>query len=105
MLRLEGYAVLTAIDAETALSTVAAIRPDAVLLDLRMPLMDGLALLQRLRALDRDRQTPVAVVTGDYAIDENVADEIRQLDAVICFKPLWLPDLIKIADRLLKTTL
>ena len=42
MLRLEGYQVRTAISAETGLREAEQNRPDAIILDLRMPLVDGL---------------------------------------------------------------
>ena len=102
MLRLEGYNVSTAQDGESGLLEVAATHPDAVLLDLRMPCMDGLGFLRRLREQEPDRHTPVAIITGDYIIDGNLLHEIRVLDAVLCFKPLWLEDLVKITERLLR---
>jgi two-component system response regulator MprA len=105
MLRLEGYNVLTALDAESGLREMALTPPDAVLLDLRMPFMDGLTFLRRLRAHECDRHTPVAIITGDYMIGETLSREIRELDAVVCFKPLWLGDLVAITERLLQTTI
>jgi DNA-binding response OmpR family regulator len=102
MLRLEGYDVSTAQDAEGGLLEVATTHPDAVLLDLRMPLLDGLGFLRRLREQEPDRHTPVAIITGDYIIDETLLHEIRALDAVLCFKPLWLEDLVRITERLLR---
>jgi CheY-like chemotaxis protein len=64
--------------------------------------MDGLGFLRRLREQEPDRHTPVAIITGDYIIDGNLLHEIRVLDAVLCFKPLWLEDLVKITERLLR---
>jgi CheY-like chemotaxis protein len=49
MLRLEGYQVQTAVSAETGLVEAEESRPDAIILDLRMPLVDGLG-FWRLRA-------------------------------------------------------
>jgi PleD family two-component response regulator len=46
MLRLEGYRVHTAVSAETGLREAERNRPDAIILDLRMPLMDGLLFLR-----------------------------------------------------------
>jgi two-component system response regulator MprA len=42
MLQLEGYRVCTAINAESGLWAVAESSPDAIILDLRMPLVNGL---------------------------------------------------------------
>src|SRR5436190_1280680 len=102
MLRMEGYAVLTAFDAETGLRETAAHQPDAILLDLRMPIMDGVKFLRQLRGREHDRLTPVAIVTGDYFIDDNVTGEIARLGAVIHFKPLWLEDVLGLTERLLR---
>jgi CheY-like chemotaxis protein len=102
MLGLTGYDVVTALDAEAGLRAIATAHPDAVLLDLRMPLVDGLAFLRRLRADESDRRMPVAIITGDYFIDEHLARELNELDAVVFFKPVWLEDLVVITDRLLR---
>ena len=74
MLRLEGYQVRTAINAESGLLVAEESRPDAIILDLRMPLVDGLGFLRRLRAKDEQRLTPVAIVTGDYFLDDDVSN-------------------------------
>jgi len=104
MLKLEGFEVRTAMNAENGLVQAQEARPDAIILDLRMPLVDGLGFLRRLRAQDEQRQTPVAIVTGDYFLDDNVSAEIRQLGAELKFKPLWLEDLVGLARTLLKVT-
>ncbi len=102
MLQLQGYEVLTALDSEAGLCEVQSAQPNAILLDLRMPRMDGLAFLRHLRSHSRGRLTPVAIITGDYFIDETVRLEIRGLDAELCFKPLWLEDVVGITRRLLQ---
>jgi DNA-binding response OmpR family regulator len=104
MLKLEGYNVRTAMTAERGLSEAEQSRPDAIILDLRMPLIDGLGFLRRLRSYDQQRDTPVAIVTGDYFLDENIASELRELGAQLKFKPLWLDDLVGLARDLLKVT-
>ena len=103
MLRLEGYEVRTAMNAETGLREAEQSHPDAIILDLRMPLVDGLGFLRRLRAHDQQRTTPVAIVTGDYFLDETVATELQQLGAELKFKPLWLEDLVGLARNLLQS--
>jgi len=100
MLRLAGYDVLTAINVETGLTEIATGHPDAVLLDLRMPLSDGLAFMRVLRTRERARHTPVAIITGDYFLDEVVISELRELAAPVYFKPIWLQDLIAIVKRM-----
>jgi two-component system response regulator PrrA len=104
MLRLEGYDVRTAMNAETGLIEAEQCHPDAIILDLRMPLVDGLGFLRRLRAHAGQRDTPVAIVTGDYFLDDSVSSELHQLGAELKFKPLWLEDLVGLARTLLKVT-
>jgi two-component system, OmpR family, response regulator PrrA len=104
MLRLEGFDVRTARNGEMGLREASQSRPDAIILDLRMPLVDGLRFLQRLRADNEQRDVPVAIVTGDYFLDDEVTDELRQLGAEVRFKPLWLEDLVGLARNLLKVT-
>ncbi|MQA29396.1 MAG: response regulator [Luteitalea sp.] len=102
MLRLEGFDVHTALTAETGLREAREVKPDAIILDLRMPLVDGLGFLRRLREQDNHRGTPVAIVTGDYFLDDTVSAEIQQLGAELKFKPLWLDDLVGLARTLLR---
>src|SRR5438552_13396581 len=101
MLRLDGYQVRTAVNAEKGLQEADLSRPDAIILDLRMPLVDGLGFLRRLRARDGQRSTPVAIVTGDYFLEDEISNELRQLGAELRFKPMWLEDLVGLARNLL----
>ena len=95
-LGLQGYDVRTAADGEAAWPQVRGV--DAIILDARMPILDGLGFLRRLRGLGRD--VPVAIVTGDYLIDDAVLDEFKRLSAAIVFKPLWLDDLVVLTAQL-----
>jgi len=74
-LRLDGHEVALAPDGRAALDAVAVAPPDALVLDLLMPRVDGLEVCRRLRAAG-DR-TPVLVLTARDA----VADRVRGLDA------------------------
>ena len=70
MLRLEGYEVWAALSADEGLSLAQTHRPHAVILDLRMPLTSGLQFLRAIRAIPDLSNTPVAIVTGDYYLDD-----------------------------------
>ncbi len=103
MLRVEGYSVRTAVTAESGLAEATRQRPDAIILDLRMPLVDGLGFLRRLRASNIG-PVPVAIVTGDYFLDDTISSEVHQLGAELLFKPLWMEDLVGLARNLIKVT-
>src|SRR5436309_585390 len=66
-LRMSGVTVDTADSAAAALDRIAARDYDAIVTDIRMPGMDGLALLARIRALQPD--TPVLMITGHGEYD------------------------------------
>jgi two-component system, OmpR family, response regulator MprA len=70
-LRLEGYEVELAADGAEALHRVSLVAPDAVVLDVLMPNVDGLEVCRRLRA-SGDR-TPVLMLTARDAVDDRVA--------------------------------
>jgi two-component system sensor histidine kinase/response regulator len=60
----EGYRVLEASGGEEAIALVEREAPDCILLDVRMPGMDGFAVCERLRALPRGADTPVVFLTA-----------------------------------------
>ena len=74
MLEGAGYSVRTARDGIAALGAVRARRPDLVLLDVMMPLMDGFKVCEEIRK--RDRDLPIVFLTAKDA-DE---DQVRGLE-------------------------
>jgi PleD family two-component response regulator len=98
-LRREGFQVRTAVSAEAGLLEAAMYHADAIIVDLRMPLINGLGFLYRLRACAEHRHTPVAIVTG-AVVDESTAAELDELGAELRFKPLWLEDVVELANQL-----
>ena len=66
----EGYAVTIAGDGGAGLTKFRAIKPDLVLLDVMMPVMDGWAVC---RAIRSESQTPVIMLTAKGETDDKVA--------------------------------
>ncbi len=66
----EGYAVTIAADGGQGLSKFRAIKPDLVLLDVMMPVMDGWAVCKAIRA---EGKTPVIMLTAKSETDDKVA--------------------------------
>lgn len=64
LLRHHGYLVETASDGEAALQRALALRPDAILLDVMMPKLDGFEVCARLKAAHSTRAIPVLLVTA-----------------------------------------
>jgi two-component system response regulator MprA len=100
-LRLEGYDTQLAGDGRQALDALAERAPDALVLDVLMPHIDGLEVCRRLRATG-DR-TPVLVLTARDA----VPDRVRGLDAGAddyLVKPFALEELLARLRALLRRT-
>ena len=101
-LSLEGYDVRMAASPLTGLQEVDDAPPDAILLDLRMPFVNGIGFLYRLRAHEAHKHIPVAIITGDSCVDDPVMQEMRDLDAQVLFKPIWLDEVISVTKNLLE---
>ena len=101
MLKLEGFGVATALSAQEGLELAQSNRPDAIILDMRMPIISGLHFLRQLRQQPQMASVPVAIVTGDYFLSEPIQQELRSLGASIRFKPLWLEQLVALAKTLI----
>jgi DNA-binding response OmpR family regulator len=71
-LELDGYRVNTALDGEDGLTKAGALAPDIIFLDIRLPKMDGLEVLRRLRAEDKTRDIPV-IILSNYDEEDLVA--------------------------------
>ena len=100
-LSLEGYDVRTAASPLVGLEEAEHTPPDAILLDLRMPFVNGFGFLYRLRAQAAHRHTPVAIITGDSCIDDPALSELHALEAEVLFTPIWLEEVLSVTRNLL----
>ena len=84
----KGYDVITAGDGAEAVRKVVEERPHLILLDVRMPKMDGLEALRRIREIDKE--VGVIMVTG--VTEEEIGRQAMALGAFdYIVKPLDLP--------------
>lgn len=98
ILEYHGHPVMVANDAEEALDIIQVQRPDAILVDLMMPSIDGLSLALTLRRTPRGRQIPlIAMSASDSALA--LADRTGDFDAHIG-KPFENDELVAIVERL-----
>jgi DNA-binding response OmpR family regulator len=98
VLRDWGYHVDEAPDATTALELVRATRPDLLLVDLMMPVVDGFTLIGQLREQKLVEGVPLVVISADT--DARVKGESLHADAALR-KPFELEELQGIVERLL----
>jgi two-component system chemotaxis response regulator CheY len=68
LLKAAGYEVLEAGDGEQAIEVYRNDRPDAVLLDVTMPKMDGLQALEEIIKIDPDARVAMLTATGQQAV-------------------------------------
>ena len=80
-----------AADGEVALAQVRALRPDVVLMDIRMPRMDGVEATRRLTALD---DPPRVLVLTTYDLDEYVVESLRAGASGFLLKDVPADDLV-----------
>jgi two-component system response regulator MprA len=100
-LAFEGYDVGTASDGVEALDRVTKSEPDAIVLDVMMPRVDGLDVCRELRA--RGDRTPILILTARH----KVADRVSGLDAGAddyLVKPFALEELLARLRALLRRT-
>ncbi|GKQ43337.1 DNA-binding response regulator [Companilactobacillus sp. RD055328] len=76
----EGYEVFTAFDGQEAVDQVEEVEPDIILLDLMLPVMDGLEVAREIR---KTRDTPIIMITAkDAEIDKVIGLELGADDYV-----------------------
>jgi DNA-binding response OmpR family regulator len=98
-LELEGFTVVAASGGRAALEAAARIAPAVVLLDLSMPDLDGLEVLERLRA--SGDQVPVCVLSARDEVDDRVAGLQAGADDYVV-KPFALEEVVARLHALLR---
>lgn len=68
LLELDGHEVRVAGDGHAALLSISDHRPDVMVLDIMMPVVDGLGVLERLRSIGVLERLPVIVLTGNPSL-------------------------------------
>ena len=96
----EGYAVTTAVDGGKGLEKFRSIKPDLVLLDVMMPVMDGWAVCRAIRA---ESQTPVIMLTAKGETDDKVAGLKSGADDYIT-KPFEMKEVLARIEAVLRRT-
>jgi len=100
LLRDEGYEVETAADAFKALGKYEAFSPHIVVTDLKMPGMDGIELVKKIRATDES--TGIIVMTAFGAV-QSAIDAMRAGAAEYLTKPLNFEELLVVLTRVVET--
>ncbi|HKO97153.1 MAG TPA: response regulator [Pyrinomonadaceae bacterium] len=92
-----GYLVSEAEDGEKAVEAAGREKPDIILMDLSLPVMDGIAATSKIRATDGLSAVPVIAVTAHQEMDFREGAKAAGFNAYVT-KPIeisWLDELIK----------
>jgi two-component system cell cycle response regulator DivK len=96
-----GWRVAIAVDGVEGLAQATALRPDAIVLDLGMPKMDGWEVAKRLKANTVTRRIPVLALTG-HALDQSKQRAVAAGVDDYLVKPCLPADLVAAIRRHLK---
>ena len=91
-----GYLIIEADNGARAVEIVQLERPDIILMDLSLPILDGLAATEKIRAMDGLGGVPIVAVTAHQETDFREGAKASGFDAYVT-KPIdfdWLTDLM-----------
>jgi len=99
VLELEGYTVTAVNDGQAALDTILVKTPDAAVLDVMMPFLDGLSVCKELR--HRGNRTPILLLTARHEVGDRVAGLDAGADDYLV-KPFAVDELLARVRALLR---
>jgi two-component system chemotaxis response regulator CheY len=99
--RIPGMVAIEASDGVDALKKLASSdRPDIIITDINMPIMDGLKLVQRVRADEALRDVPIIIITTEGGAEDRARALSLGANAYVT-KPIQAPQVIKQVKQLL----
>jgi CheY-like chemotaxis protein len=96
----DGHRVLVASSGEDALVMVRAIRPDLILLDYFMPKVNGVAVIERLKADTATRGIPVVAITSGTAADAKKLSQAGSVASIL--KPFEPSEFLRVIADILR---
>jgi CheY-like chemotaxis protein len=100
VLRDNGFDVVRARDGYEAVHYALELRPDVIVMDVGLPVVDGLEATRRLKAAERTSSIPVVILSGfDLSDDERAG--LAQRAAAVLVKPAAAGDLVRTLKEVL----
>jgi len=100
-LKAKGYQILSASNGEEAIALVQSVKPDLILMDIQMPVMDGLEAIKRIRQIPSFVNLPIIALTG-LAMDSDCDRCLEAGANDYLSKPVKLKQLTKVIQQLLQ---
>ena len=101
LLEMSGYEVIEATNGEEAVRMAEAARPDLILMDLSLPMIDGLAATRLIRKLPNLKKTPIIAVSA-HATDDFLAEALGAGCNSYITKPIDFNELEQLIARELR---
>ncbi len=89
-----GYTVIAVADGQQALEKALSNLPDIILLDVKMPVLNGLDVCKRLKAEDQTKKIPIIMLSAKAQAKEIEEGYKAGADKYLC-KPIGFPDILK----------
>jgi CheY-like chemotaxis protein len=101
LLEMSGYQVVEAVNGKQAVEKAVQERPDIILMDLSLPMLDGLSATRQIRAKDGLGQVPIVAVSAHDSADFH-ADALAAGCNEYVTKPIDFDQLVELLSRLIK---
>ena len=98
----EGFSVLTASDGDQALKLWIQHRPDAVVLDIEMPRMNGWKVLEEIRQVTQSNKDPIILILSAYAQPNDIKRGMALGANKYMTKPFKIRELVDTLTELLR---
>lgn len=101
LLEMSGYRVVEAVNGKQAVEMAESERPDIILMDLSLPMLDGLAATRRIRERNGASRTPIVAVSAHDSADFHAEALAAGCNEYVT-KPIDFDQLVELLDDLLK---
>ena len=101
LLEMSGYRVVEAVNGNQAVEMAEQERPDIILMDLSLPMLDGLAATRRIRERNGAGRIPIVAVSAHDSADFHAEALAAGCNEYVT-KPIDFDQLVGLLDRLLK---
>jgi CheY-like chemotaxis protein len=101
LLEMSGYRVVEAVNGQQAVETARRERPAIILMDLSLPMLDGLAATRRIREQDGLERVPIVAVSAHDSADFHAEALAAGCDEYVT-KPIDFDQLVQLLNRLTK---